>query len=97
MITVKKLVKTCFACPAQWEGETDDSRLVYIRYRWGYLSVKISEPNKTDITDAVRGDEVFGKDLSDPFGGYMNDKELKEVLSGVVDFQCTGDDFDVPI
>lgn len=24
MITVRKIVKTCHACPAQWEGITDD-------------------------------------------------------------------------
>ena len=89
IITVKKLVKTCFACPAQWEGETDDNRLVYIRYRWGYLSVRISEPNKTNITDAVRGDEIFGKDLNDPFGGYMENDELEAVLNGVVNFKCS--------
>lgn len=88
MITVKKLVKTCFACPAQWEGETDDSRLVYIRYRWGYLSVRISESNKTDIADAVRGNEIFGKDLDRPFDGYMDDEELKEILGETINFQC---------
>lgn len=88
MITVKKLVKTCFACPAQWDGETDDGRLVYIRYRWGYLSVRVSELNPKDEWAAVRGEEIFGKDLSDPFGGYMETSELKNTLSGVVDFQC---------
>lgn len=39
------------ACPAQWEGETDQRDRVYARYRWGYLRVEV-------------GDEiVFGKQL----------------------------------
>lgn len=88
MITVKKLVKTCFACPAQWEGETDDSRLVYIRYRWGYLSVRISPANPTSISDAVHGEEIFGEDFADSFGGYMENDELRDILVGVVNFQC---------
>lgn len=34
-INVVKLVRTCIACPAQWDGLTDDDREVYVRYRYG--------------------------------------------------------------
>jgi hypothetical protein len=37
------LSRTCCACPSQWEGETDDGREIYIRYRHGSLSWGIGD------------------------------------------------------
>ncbi|MCA1480782.1 hypothetical protein, partial [Bradyrhizobium sp. NBAIM08] len=37
-IQIVRLEQTCGACPSQWEGVTDDGRVVYIRYRWGALT-----------------------------------------------------------
>lgn len=40
-IRVMSAHRSCIACPAQWDGRTDDGRLVYARYRGshGYVSV----------------------------------------------------------
>lgn len=42
MIVVKKITKTCEACPAQWEGETDTHERIYVRYRSGNFRVEIN-------------------------------------------------------
>lgn len=41
---LKRLERTCIACPSQWEGETEDGREVYVRYRHGRLSVEVGDP-----------------------------------------------------
>jgi len=38
---IKSLIQTCSACPTQYNGETDDGKYVYIRYRFGKLSMEI--------------------------------------------------------
>lgn len=41
-LKVAQLEMTCGACPSQWEGELEDGRAIYIRYRWGRLGVVIA-------------------------------------------------------
>jgi len=41
MLRVVRLSQTSPACPVQWEGRTSDDRPVYVRYRFGYLSVRL--------------------------------------------------------
>jgi len=36
---VSKLTQTCKGSPSQWEGLTDDGQFIYVRYRWGCLSI----------------------------------------------------------
>lgn len=79
-IEIKELKQTCFACPSQWEFRTFENRPVYVRYRWGYLSVCIGEPN-LDIDSAVDGYEIIGEQLGDNFDGVLDwdvvDKHLQ--------------------
>ena len=84
MLKVTEIIQTCSACPTQFEGRTSDNRRVYVRYRWGYLSVRIGEIGG-DIYTAVNGTEVFGK-VIDPEGwdGTMFFDELKEITKGFV-------------
>lgn len=42
-IVVESITMTCGACPTQWEGHTNDGKSVYVRYRWGYLSVDVND------------------------------------------------------
>ena len=81
---VKEIERTCIACPSQWEGKTDDDRPIYIRYRWGYLSVCLG-PSGGDIWSAVGGEEIYGKQLGDDLDGFLTYQRLREVLSGVVE------------
>ena len=70
---IKELKQTCFACPSQWEGKLSDGRMIHIRYRWGHLSIRISEKPTDDIMEAVDGKLLLEKDVSEnPFDGYMD-------------------------
>lgn len=69
-----KLTQTCSACPSQWEGDTDKNEPVYIRFRWGYLSVEI-------------GNESFGWQISDGLDGILSFEELKKELKEKLDIE----------
>ena len=73
---VVELSKTCAACPAQWSGRTEDGKWVYVRYRWGFLSVRVAEGD--NVYAAVNGDEVFGKECGGEYDGFMSLAELIE-------------------
>jgi len=79
---IKDPVMTCFACPAQWEGRTDGDRPVYIRYRWGYLSVRVGSPGG-DLSSAVTGVEVYGEQLGDDFDGSIAWREVRDRIKSL--------------
>ena len=80
MIKINKLKQTCSACPSQWEFYTFDNRPVYVRYRWGYLSVCIGRPDKS-ITDAITGIEIVGVQLGDSLDGVLHWDYVKVQLN----------------
>lgn len=86
MLRVTELTKTCEACPAQWEGRTNDGRTVYVRYRWGYLSVRVSEQPTDNVDDAVRGEEIFGRQLGDEYDGEILYHQVQRQTAGVVEW-----------
>jgi len=77
--TVIELTQTLSACPSQWDGRTKDGEYVYIRYRWGYLSVDIA------------GKNIFDEQIGGPMDGVLGTSEMIGHLVFVVDFQL---DFD---
>lgn len=83
---IKNLKMTCGACPSQWEGELVDGRQLYIRYRWGYLSVRVSD-GPTD--NAVGGEEIFGQEVGDDLDGCMTTEEMQKHTKGVIDWVRT--------
>jgi hypothetical protein len=86
MIKIKEITKTCGACPAQWEGTTIENEPVYIRYRWGYLSIRIG-PKNGDIQDAVEGKEIFGKQVDESgWAGEMLYSQLKKHTKSLIKF-----------
>lgn len=76
--------QTCYACPAQWESQTEDNRPVYIRYRWGRLSVQVGEPNETidDMFDNCDGKAIFVQQIGDNYDGSI---ELDTVMKHIQD------------
>ncbi len=66
MIPIKNLEKTCDSCPSQWEFTTFENRPVYVRYRWGFLSISIGKPN---IHESSYSDETSAL----LYGGYLSD------------------------
>ena len=83
---VVALEKTCPACPAQWEGELDDGRSLYARYRGGVLSVGVGD----DIEGAVRNswseEAFYFEHVGDCLDGFMNFAELRAHLDGLLEF-----------
>lgn len=82
---IKKLERTCFACPSQWEGELEDGRMIYIRYRYGCLYVKISENYTNDISDAVRNKIIYQKYIGGDYDGVMDNEEMLSILKDVIE------------
>ena len=79
-MTVKNLVQTCGGCPSQWEFVTDGDRNVYVRYRWGYLSVRVSYEAGGD---AVRGVEILGREIGDSLAGILDWEEVLELIKDI--------------
>ncbi len=84
MIVVKEIEQTCEACPSQWEGTTDDDRCIYFRYRWGFLSVRISSPGDKFKFAGVRGKEILRKQLGDSYHGILSYEELVKATSEII-------------
>ncbi len=81
MFDVIELECTCSACPSQWEGKTVDEQYVYIRYRWGFLTVGIGKTHE----DAV-WDETSCQKIGDEYDGTMNTEEMKSHTKDVLRF-----------
>jgi len=83
-VKIKDLIQTCSACPSQWEARTEtDNRPVYIRFRWGYLSIRVGEPGKA-IEDAVQGREIYGAELGkDEWNGVIGWEEVAPIIDAL--------------
>ena len=92
MLKVVKLIQTCYACPSQWEGTLDDGRMIYIRFRWGNLTISVSPTPTTDVYDAVGGEVIYSKRTSDGLDGVMDYEEFKSLTKGLLNLpaQCEG-------
>lgn len=77
MIRITELTRTCEACPSQWEGRTADGDYVYIRYRWGTLSVGIG-----NSIDSAIDDRDTIKKFGDGLDGSMSYSDLRTALKG---------------
>ena len=72
------------AAPSQWEGWTSDNRQIYIRYRWGILSINIGEVGDKAEMAAVDGEEIFTCNVGGQYDGLMNYATLKELTKDII-------------
>ncbi len=79
---ISDLIQTCGACPSQWECKTSNNRLMYVRYRWGSLSVSLSPVGSEDVMEAVSGKEIFYDKIGSAMSG---DIEWEEVWDKIKD------------
>jgi hypothetical protein len=91
MVKVSEIRKTCLACPAQWEGETESGN-IYIRFRWGHLSVRLGPT----IGEAIGGRPIFEWDDVDGQNGFMEYAELKRITGGVLELPCAETNEETP-
>ena len=80
IIGIKYIRKTCERNPSQWEVKLIDGRMLYIRYRWGALSIRVSSKKTDGIMDAVNGKEILGEKLGTGFDGFLDDDVMKHYL-----------------
>lgn len=69
MKRVKTIIKTCGACPEQYEGRLDTGEEFYVRCRWGF--------GRLDI-DNVTTNTIEYPD--DPFRGSFADGDLVKLF-----------------
>jgi hypothetical protein len=83
-VEVYDLRRTCVACPSQWEGRIGDHGSIYIRYRWGNLTVRTSETdgNAAAASSCFLEDDI-GRRSGDRLGGYMETDEMRRALGSV--------------
>ena len=89
IVIVTELDHTCTACPSQWEGKTDDDRQVYVRYRWGRLSIKLGKIDDDSEFAGASGQEIYGVQIGDELHGYLPYADLVRYTRGIVQFQLT--------
>lgn len=65
------ITQTCGACPAQWEGKLDDGRMIYVRYRWGHLSARVSPKSTDEVMEAVDGRSIVDECVGDGLDGVI--------------------------
>jgi hypothetical protein len=86
MTKVLPLKKTRLACPSQWEGDLEDGRAVYARFRHGHLSVGIGGTVKEAVGNAMSDQAPYEGDIGDRSDGFMDFDELKAHLRGLLEF-----------
>jgi len=72
MMRVLWIKQTCSACPTQFEGEFEDGRFFYARYRWGNLTIHVGE----SVEDAVISRPIFEKSVGTALDGSMSKNEF---------------------
>ena len=82
-IRVSRLTQTCERNPSQWEGSTNNGTYIYVRYRWGCLSIG----SGMTIEEAVsNSNNLLEKQLGDNLDGRLEYAKLREATKGVVDW-----------
>lgn len=71
---IVKMVRTCVACPSQWDGWDENGTYFYFRYRHGILRVDREEERGVSKKEIAQGPD-----------GFMTYDELKGHLKDVMD------------
>ena len=83
VITLTTLIRTCNSCPSQWEGKSCDGRYVYVRYRWGTLSIGIGKSREESIK---RSGNLLEKELGDHLDGVLEFEQLRAATAGLIEW-----------
>jgi hypothetical protein len=76
-LRVKAFQRTCIACPSQWEGQLEDGRWFYARYRWSSFCFGVGATLQLALEDWHKR-EPDAADDEDHFGGFMGDSTMVE-------------------
>jgi hypothetical protein len=81
MTIVTAVMKTCSSHPAQWGGRDKEGRPIYARYRSGFLSVYVGNPDGT-TADALGQKLLIDVQFCDLLDGSLTYEQLKEATVG---------------
>lgn len=89
--TIVKITRSTEACPAQWDGETNNGEYVYIRYRFGTLRAGMGKTesemwNRTKEDGTCDVYNMFQKTIGEHLDGWMEYQTMKNHLSDVFNF-----------
>ena len=91
-VNINDFKMTCSACPSQWEGKTLTGDHVYIRYRWGQLTVGIGD----SLRDAIEN-TTLSKGIDETgWLGMMPTEEMMQHTHGVLDWHAKANEADLP-
>lgn len=76
---VKQYIKTCSACPSQWDIFTTDGDYIYARYRWGRLTLTLNiwKPDSKIL---------YTENIGDSWDGVLSTPELKRHTRSILDW-----------
>ena len=77
---IVSLKQTSDACPSQWEGVTDEGKTVYIRYRFGGLTVQVG----LDLGLAVVSEPIFSIGIGHSMEGIMSKEDMLKLTKSVI-------------
>lgn len=72
---IVRLKKTCESCPSQWEGELDNGRFLYARYRHGCLTWGFGETPRDAVSLSM---EMPGLELGEPLDGELSTQAMMD-------------------
>jgi hypothetical protein len=78
---IVSLCQTCKSHPAQWSAQVEDGRWLYIRYRWGILSMSWATP---DADDPTALDRIVSLWHGGDYDGEIEEAKMRGLL-GLVD------------
>lgn len=84
MIIVASVAETFFACPNTYSGITAEGETIFVRYRWGHLSIRLQPRGLIDDSEGSNGESIFELDYGGPFDGMLNYSELRELTEKII-------------
>ena len=82
MIRISRVIQTCERNPSQWEGSTEDGDYLYVRYRWGCLSIGMGKTKE----EAVRNSNIMHEQLGASRDGDLKYAKLREVTKELIEW-----------
>jgi len=79
-LAIKDIRQTCHWRPAQWEIDLESGHMLYVRYRWGYLTITKSIQPTNDVGMAIDGEEIFCRKIGGDWDGEISEKKMLRYL-----------------
>lgn len=86
MVIIKKIHYSGGACPYQLEGETEDGKWIYIRYRGGMLRYVVAENDISWMKSRKDSWYDFSKNIGDELDGYAEHDKIYPHLKEHIQF-----------